>query len=38
MRLRSIVFAEASRLSRMAMSAERLLRDESVGTWPFHTL
>lgn len=37
-RLRSIVFAESSRCARMAMSAERLLRDENVGTWPFHTL
>ncbi len=37
-RLRSIVYAEASRVSHMAMSAERLLRDESIGTWPFHTL
>jgi guanylate kinase len=37
-RLRSIVYAEASRTTRLAMSAERLLRDESVGQWPFHSL
>lgn len=37
-RLRSIVFAEASRCTRMAMSAERLLRDEAVGSWPFQRL
>ncbi len=37
-RLRSIVYAEASRCQRMALSAERLLRDESVGTWPFLSL
>lgn len=37
-RLRSIVYAEASRCTRMAMSAERLLREESVGAWPFQAL
>jgi guanylate kinase len=37
-RLRSIVYAEASRTTRLAMSAERLLREESVGPWPFHSL
>jgi guanylate kinase len=37
-RLRSIVYAEASRCNRMALSAERLLRDESVGPWPFQSL
>jgi guanylate kinase len=37
-RLRSIVYAEASRTPRMALSAERLLREESVGTWPFQAL
>ena len=37
-RLRSIVYAEASRRDRMAMAAERLLREEAVGSWPFHTL
>ena len=37
-RLRSIVYAEASRCTRMAMSAERLLREESVGPWPFQSL
>jgi guanylate kinase len=37
-RLRSIVYAEASRCARMALSAERLLRDEAVGTWPFQAL
>lgn len=37
-RLRSIVYAEASRCSRMAASAERLLREEAVGVWPFNTL
>ena len=37
-RLRSIVYAEASRCPRMALSAERLLREESVGTWPFQPL
>jgi guanylate kinase len=37
-RLRSIVYAEASRCSRMAPSAERLLREEAVGVWPFNTL
>jgi guanylate kinase len=37
-RLRSIVYAETSRSSRMAISAERLLRDETVGSWPFQTV
>jgi guanylate kinase len=37
-RLRSIVYAEASRCARMALSAERLLRDEAVGAWPFQSL
>ena len=37
-RLRSIVYAEASRTTRLAMSAERLLRDDGVGLWPFHSL
>jgi len=37
-RLRSIVYAEASRTTRLAMSAERLLREEVVGPWPFQTL
>jgi guanylate kinase len=37
-RLRSIVYAEASRCERMAMSAERLLREEAVGPWPFRAL
>jgi guanylate kinase len=37
-RLRSIVYAETSRCSRMAISAERLLRDETVGSWPFQTV
>ncbi len=37
-RLRSVVYAESSRCMRMAPSAERLLRDEAVGTWPFQTL
>jgi guanylate kinase len=37
-RLRSIVYAEATRCPRMALSAERLLREESVGTWPFQSL
>jgi guanylate kinase len=37
-RLRSIVYAEASRVTRLAMSAERLLREETVGTWPFQSL
>lgn len=37
-RLRSIVYAEASRCTRMALSAERLLRDEVVGPWPFQAL
>ncbi len=34
-RLRSVVYAEASRCSRLAPSAERLLRDGAVGPWPF---
>jgi guanylate kinase len=37
-RLRSVVYAESSRCMRMAPSAERLLRDETVGPWPFQTL
>lgn len=37
-RLRSIVYAEASRCERLAMSAERLLREENVGEWPFQSL
>ncbi|HEX6242273.1 MAG TPA: guanylate kinase [Polyangiales bacterium] len=37
-RLRSIVYAEASRCERLAMSAERLLREETVGSWPFKGL
>jgi guanylate kinase len=37
-RLFSVVRAEASRVSRMAPIAERLLRDEAMGSWPFHTL
>ncbi len=37
-RLRSVVYAESTRCTRMAPSAERLLRDEAVGTWPFQTL
>lgn len=37
-RLRSVVYAESSRCVRMAPSAERLLRDEAVGQWPFQTL
>lgn len=37
-RLRSIVYAEASRCERLAMSAERLLREETVGSWPFKAL
>ncbi len=37
-RLRSLVYAESTRCVRMAPSAERLLRDETVGTWPFQTL
>ena len=38
LRLRSIVYAEASRSARMALSAERLLREENVGAWPFQSL
>lgn len=34
-RLRSVVYAEASRCGRLAPSAERLLRDGAVGLWPF---
>jgi guanylate kinase len=37
-RLRSVVYAESSRCARMAASAERLLRDEMVGPWPFQSL
>jgi guanylate kinase len=37
-RLRSVVYAESSRCSRLAVSAERLLRDETVGPWPFKSL
>lgn len=37
-RLRSVVWAEASRCGRMAGAAERLLRDKAVGPWPFETL
>lgn len=37
-RLRSIVYAEASRCERLATSAERLLREEIVGSWPFQAL
>jgi guanylate kinase len=37
-RLRSILYAEASRCERLAMSAERLLREEAVGSWPFKAL
>ena len=37
-RLRSVVYAEASRCSRVAPSAERLLRDGAVGSWPFKVL
>jgi guanylate kinase len=37
-RLRSIVYAESSRTTRLATAAERLLRDENVGPWPFQTL
>jgi guanylate kinase len=37
-RLRSVVYAETSRVSRMAPSAERLLRDEVVGAFPFQLL
>ena len=37
-RLFSVVRAEASRVSRMAPTAERLLRDENMGSWPFQTL
>jgi guanylate kinase len=37
-RLRSILYAEASRCERLAMTAERLLREESVGSWPFRSL
>jgi guanylate kinase len=37
-RLRSILYAEASRCERLAMTAERLLRDEAVDSWPFRSL
>jgi guanylate kinase len=37
-RLRSVVYAEASRCTRMALAAERLLREEVVGAWPFQSL
>ncbi|MET0284423.1 MAG: guanylate kinase [Polyangiales bacterium] len=37
-RLRSIVYAESSKTTRLAAAAERLLRDENVGTWPFQAL
>ena len=37
-RLRSIVYAEASRVNRLASCAERLLREESAGDWPFQSL
>lgn len=37
-RLRSIVYAEACRCERLAMCAERLLREESTGEWPFQSL
>jgi guanylate kinase len=37
-RLRSVVYAEASRCARLAPAAERLLRDGSVGAWPFQGL
>jgi guanylate kinase len=37
-RLRSLVYAEASRTTRLASAAERLLRDENVGPWPFKAL
>lgn len=37
-RLRSIVYAESSRTTRLATAAERLLRDENVGQWPFQAL
>jgi guanylate kinase len=37
-RLFSVVAAEASRVSRMAPIAEQLLRDETMGTWPFQAL
>jgi guanylate kinase len=37
-RLRSILYAEASRCERLATSAERLLREEAVGSWPFKAL
>lgn len=37
-RLFSVVSAEASRVTRMASAAERLLRDEPIDTWPFQRL
>ena len=37
-RLRSIVYAEASRCDRMARAAEELLRNKHVGPWPFEAL
>jgi guanylate kinase len=37
-RLRSVVYAEASRCERLAPAAERLLRDGAVGAWPFKVL
>lgn len=37
-RLFSVVYAEISRCERMASTAERLLRDEVVGPWPFQSL
>ena len=37
-RLRSIVYAESSKTTRLATAAERLLRDENVGPWPFQAL
>jgi guanylate kinase len=37
-RLFSVVSAEASRVARMALTAERLLRDEAMDSWPFQRL
>ncbi|HEY6876439.1 MAG TPA: guanylate kinase [Polyangiales bacterium] len=37
-RLRSIVYAESSRTTRLATAAERLLREENIGQWPFQAL
>jgi guanylate kinase len=37
-RLRSIVYAESSRTTRLATAAERLLRDDHAGQWPFQAL